>query len=375
MNNTIDEIDELFFNYFNSNKKVPDIIENGIKSVSFNFIEQENKVISLIKKFIITIMGIATITGGVVFAKDISNFLRNFFGVIPSDGVDTAVNNGYVAVLDTEYQDADGIEVRIDSMLMDDVNLCLNFIVILNDKYNIEKFKTNEISFDDLKIVDETGKTVFITHPYDTEQDYLGSYGFTKYLIDERTFRVSFIATDYTNFFPRSKELFVDFNILNSNTFILDKGIVDNLYKGNWHFKVDVPKEFYNRETILYKVKSSNIEQLNGVEAYLTNTTFRIYIPEIVTEKIEYFSQLNKESLLDWKPFNDVYIETSNKARFGGYYGIENSSGYGTPFNEERIIGYYQTFNLTSYDATDVLKLHMITNKNQEIMIELEKIM
>lgn len=373
MDKTLDEIDKLLFNYFDSNKVVPPIIENGIKSVSLNSIKQENKLISLIKKFIITIMGIATVAGGVVFAKDISNFFQNFFGVIPNDGVDTAVNNGYVAILDTAYQDADGIEIKIDSMLMDDVNLCLNFIITLNDKYDIEKFKANEISFDDLKIVDETGKTVFVTHSYDTEHAYSGSYGFTKHLIDERTFRVSFIATDYTNPFSRSKKLFVDFNILNSNTFVLDKGLVDDLYKGDWHFEVDVPEEFYNRETVLYKIKSSNIGQLNGVEAFLTNTTFRIYIPELITEKIEYFSELNTKSSLDWKPINDIYVETENGNKFNSYYGIEGSSGYSIPFNEDKIIGYKQTFNLTSYDATDVLKVHMITNKNQEIIIELEK--
>lgn len=377
MDKTIDEIDELFYNYFNSNKEVPNIIENGIKSVSFNSIKKENKIILLIKKFIITIIGITTIAGSVVFAKDISNFVKNFFGVIPSEGVDTAVNNGYVTVLNTEYQNADGIKIKMDSMLMDDINLCLNFIVTLDEKYDIEKFKTSEISFDDLKIIDETGKIIFITHPYDTENTYSGTYSFTKYLIDKKTFRVSFTATDYINHFSRSKKLFIDFNILNSNKFIYNKGIVDDLYKGDWYFEVDVPNEFYNRETVLYKVKNSNLGQLEGVDAYLTNTTFRIYIPELITDKIEYFSQSNSESIFSWKPFNDVYVETSDGNRFYGYYGIEGSSGYSTPFYEgkiaDKIIGYSQTFDLTSYNATDELKIHIITNKNQEIIIELEK--
>lgn len=373
MDKAIDEIDELFLSYFKSNKEVPNIIENGIKAVSLNSIKQENKLIALIKKFIITIIGIATIAGGVVFAKDIGNLFQNLFGVIPSDGVNTATNNGYVSIMDTEYQNADGIQIKIDSMLMDDINLCLNFIVTLDNKYNIEEFKTNEISFDDLKIVDETGKTIFITHPYDTEHAYLGSYSFDKYLIDKRTFRVSFTATDYYNSFPRCKKLFINFNILNSNIFIPDEGIKDNLYKGDWYFELDVSEEFYNRETTLYKIKNTNIGLLNGIEAILTNTTFRIYVPELVTEKIEYFSQLSDETLLNWRPIIDAYVETSNGNRFDGYYGIENSSGYSTPFNEDKIIGYNQTFNLTSYDATDILKVHLITNKNQEIIIELEK--
>lgn len=373
MDKTIDEIDELFLKYFNANKEVPNIIENGIKSVSLNSIEQENKVIAIIKKVIITIIGMATITTGIVFAKDIDKSFKNFFGLIPSDGVDTAVNNEYLAVLNTEYQYADGIEIKVDSMLMDDINLCLNFIVTLDERYNIEEFKDNEISFDDLKIVDETGKTIFITHLYDTEHCYLGSYAFTKNLIEERTFRISFVATDYSNAFSRSKKLFVNFNILNNNIIDSNYGIQNNLYKGMWNFEIDVPEEIYNRETIIYKVRNSNLEQLKGVEATLTNTTFTIYIPEIITDKIEYISGLNMESTLSWKPFETAYVETSEGNKYEGYYGIEGSSRYSKPFNEDKIIGYHQAFNLTQYDSTDILKVYIITNKNQEIVLELEK--
>ncbi len=372
MNNTFDEIDELLFKYFNSNKDIPKAIENKIRNVDLNAIKKENQLIKIIKKFIITIIGIITITGGMVFAQNIENFLKNFFGTLPNEGVDTAVNNGYVVFPNVEYQNADGIQIEIDSILIDDFNLCINFIMELNESYDIEEFKNSEISFEDLKIIDEKGNVIFVTHQYDKEHNYLGTYGFEKILIGERTFKISFTATNYSNPFPRNKKLNIDFNILNNNKYVHGEGIKTKFYNGKWHFEIDVPEEFYNRETIIYKVKSSNIGELTGVEALLTNTTFSIYIPEIISEKISY-PKSDKDLHFEWKPFNEVYLETTRGIKFYGYSGIENSSGYRISSNRYKIEEYHQTFNLTSYDATDILKIHMVTNKNEDIIIELER--
>ena len=51
----------------------------------------------------------------------------------------------------------------------------------------------------------------------------------------------------------------------------------------------------------------------------------------------------------------------------------DGDGGYGVPEEDNKIIEYYQTFNLTSYDATDNISIHMFTNKGEEIIIELEK--
>ena len=40
---------------------------------------------------------------------------------------------------------------------------------------------------------------------------------------------------------------------------------------------------------------------------------------------------------------------------------------------ENKIINYSQIFNLTKYDATDNLTVHIFTNKGKEIIIEYEK--
>ncbi len=84
MNDNYDDIDNLLFDYFKYNEYVPNIITNGIEN-AINNKNKKYKVILLIKKFIITMIGILTITGGIVFAKDIKIFvntlIENIYGI------------------------------------------------------------------------------------------------------------------------------------------------------------------------------------------------------------------------------------------------------------------------------------------------------
>lgn len=67
------------------------------------------------------------------------------------------------------------------------------------------------------------------------------------------------------------------------------------------------------------------------------------------------------------------YVETSDGKKFETAQRSDGDGGYGVPKGENKIIEYHQTFNLTKYDATDELKVHIFTNKGDEIIIELEK--
>jgi hypothetical protein len=79
---------------------------------------------------------------GIIFARDIINFIENIFGVNSSEGVSTATQYGYVENIDTKYQNSEGIEIKIEDLLMDDFNFAINFNIKLDKKYNIENFKS-----------------------------------------------------------------------------------------------------------------------------------------------------------------------------------------------------------------------------------------
>lgn len=113
-------------------KKEKEILEDvKLKIAISEFYEEERKNMKSTRKNVFKVVAVACfviilITGG-VFAKDIGNFIRNLFGANTSDGVDIAINNGYVSEIQTETQSAEGIEISVDSLIMDDFNFAINF--------------------------------------------------------------------------------------------------------------------------------------------------------------------------------------------------------------------------------------------------------
>jgi len=370
----------------NNNEKILEVVKTKI-AIS-NCIEEEKENMKDMKKSITKIAAVICLTiisiTGVVFAKDIGNFIKNVFGANTSDGVDIAINNGYVSKVKTEIQSAEGIDIKVDSLVMDDFNFAMNFNMILDERYNMDEFEHNT-NFEDLRIVDEQGNIVFSTD-YDNhknagtsewEPEYWGAYSFLAEKISDRQFKVSLSATGNPKLFPKSKHLSVKFTKIRTMRYDEIENIPnDKIYEGNWNFEVDVPEEFYNRETIIYKAKSCNDEKINidTIEAVLSSTAFRISIPVIITDKVdtELLHTSEPKSIYDKIALQKEYVETSDGKKFETAQRSDGDGGYSID-EQGRIVNYYQTFNLTKYDATDEISVHIMTNKKEEIIIKFEK--
>ncbi len=334
---------------------------------------------------------IATITG-TVFAKDISQFVRGIFGYT-SEGVNIAIDNGYVVEVNTEYQNSDGIEIKIESFLIDDYNFDMNFRVKVTDNYDIDEFERAD--FVDLVIVNENGDFVFdtgiliqgkteeqIKDAYGGKMPYMGGYSFSKEKINENEFRVTLVASGSSVPFPKSNRLIVDLTEIDSWKWIdesdLELGKEEKIYEGNWHFEIDVPEEQANREEIVYKAVSCNEKNidLNSITATLSKTAFKIGVPKIKTNKVNFDALHNYDgiSIYHMIALQKEYVETSNGKKFETAGSSDGDGGYGLPADEpETIVNYHQTFNLTEYDATDTVTVHIFTNTDEEIIIEFEK--
>lgn len=375
------------------NKQKEKILENVKLKISISNFEKEEKIdMKKTSKNILKVVAIACCTilsiTGVVFAKDIGDFVKETFWGGATKGVDIAVNNGYIANVNTEYQEADGIEISVDSFVMDDNNLDMKFRVKLSDKYNIKNMSFG-MELYDLKIVDENGRKVFATHAveaeemmiYKTEQEakenydaFCGSYGLSGgKIIGENELICSLQATKSASTFPKSKKLFVTFSRIHVRKDQYEKPL-NEWYKGEWRFELDVPKEMYNREIITYKVKSCSDENTIVGNAILSNTSFRMEIPFSTTDKVDYelLRVGQAENVYNMVPFQKEYVETSDGKKFEKT--INAPIGCKTFQNENKLEAYKQSFNLTKYDATDELTVHIFTNKGEEIIIEYEKI-
>lgn len=344
---------------------------------------------------------VATITG-TVFAKDINNFVRGLFKGA-SEGVDIAIDNGYVAEANTEYQNSNGIEINVESFLLDNYNFDMIFNLKLTDTNLIEEFKDIEakenasrIDLADLEIINENGEMIFDTGRviiegktedemekiYKSKQHYMGGYSFGEEKISDSEFKITLTASGSSAPFPNSKKLIIrltqieKWKWINRDTDFREKDTQE--YKGNWHFEIDVPKEQSNREEIIYKATSCNESKidLSSITATLSKTAFKISIPKIKTDKVNFDALHNYDgiSIYHMIALQKEYVETSRGKKFEPAGSSDGDGGYGLPAAEpDTIIDYHQTFNLTEFDATDNVTVHIFTNKDEEIIIEFKK--
>ena len=138
--------------------------------------------------------------------------------------------------------------------------------------------------------------------------------------------------------------------------------------------EVDVPEQFYNRKSVEYKVKSCNNEKIdiNKIETSINKTSFKIYIPEmLLTDEVDYdlYRSDDVKEISDKMLLQKEYAETSDGKRFE--VSQNGTNEYGVPEGENKIINYTQTFDLTTFDATDEISVHIFTNKGKEIIIKL----
>lgn len=360
------------------NKENKEILREVERKIAISeFYEEEAKNMKNRRKIVFKVAMVACcvmilITGGVL-AKDIENFIRNLFGANTSDGVDTAINNGYVTEIETEIQKAEGIEIKVDSLVMDDFNFAMNFNVTLDERYDKNEFKNMELY--DLRILDEEKNVVFSTgfgrkdlKASDKESEYRGAFSFLAEEKGERELKLSLSASGNPELFPKSKHLSLAFTQI--RTWQMDEennNFIDKFYEGDWHFEVDIPEEFYQRETIFYRVKKCNDDKTQFISAILSNTALRVaFITS--TDKIDY-QKIHEPTSYDTSPLQKAFVETSDGKRFEP--SARSDGDGGSSLSPDNIIDYYQTFNLTKYDATDEITLHIFTNKGEEIIWEL----
>ena len=151
--------------------------------------------------------------------------------------------------------------------------------------------------------------------------------------------------------------------------------MINTTYTGKWNFKLDVPDDMYKRENIVYRLKSCSDKNTRVGYAILSNTAFKIEIPETTTDKVDYelLHSISTKSAFGRRALQREYVETSDGKRFECASRSDGDGGYALAEEQNKIINYTQTFNLTKFDATDELTVHIFTNKGEEIIIEYEK--
>ena len=297
------------------NKK---ILKKVQMKIAISKVNEEDIVMEKKKSNILKNMGIAACVllsmSGIVYA---TSMIINKFGSNSSDGSQIAVDNGYIANTNENS--------IIDSFMIDNYNF---YIAFNKEKLGLSYDEIGQ-KFFDLKIGEKQKEFLIVTNEKGEE---VFNNTNTAFGLTEEDNKIFLTAT--AKEFPISKKLYIDFD-----------GRKEVL---------DVPENMQG-EIVEYRLKSISDENWKFEKATLSNTAFKIYLRDC-----DGFAWNDKDS-----------IETSDGKIF---YKARRSDGDGDfSVDSNGNVKVYTTFNLTKFDATDNLKVHLFKENGEEVIIELER--
>jgi RNA polymerase sigma-70 factor (ECF subfamily) len=386
-------------------QNIKNLVHRGKKQLKKILLKKGFNEMNKVSKVIVFIVCTGIIVSGVVFAKDIQDFVKNLipniFGTY-NDGISTAIENGYEAEIDMDFVSSNGVNVKIDSLLLDDYNLGIIYNLEITDNQDLKKLNISRIGFKNLLIMDENNNILQAEYEdinafaeyckennLDTGRFGTGfSNGETIKKIIQKSNNNSFLVSDLitSEKFPNSKKLYISFDaiyFMNSNAFYCAGKVYKNnkigekeankkdyvVVNGDWKFEIDLDEIAQKRKLIEYSVTDINDNNTTVSKAELSMTNMKL---ELITnsDKID-FEKLKSEdkelmNVADLIPFNEVYIETSDGTKFfeigeNGYDNLEDGK-----------IKYYTTFDYTYFDKEENIKIVLTTNKKEELVIEMK---
>lgn len=409
----MEEFDRKLFDYFKENNTVPNKISDAIFDVDLkNKVNTKSKetikldINTFTRNIILTLLSIFALTGGIAFA---ANHFWNFFRL--GKGIDTAVENGYIYSPIDNYEriKASGVETSIQDFLMDDQNISTNFSFTFSNEVlenlDIENIKTIELR--DLIITDENNvilycanenalnrfcKTNNLNYKFMEFNENYFNCGLNSFLqSSSKNDMICLTYNIYSNNYPKSRKLKYEFHeiVLRENKEENSKG---KIIEGNWSIDIEVPEKMYNRKDITYSVVDCSDENVEISTAKASDTGFEfgctfknIELPEEIKnirEEIKILSEKEltpeemkelalKDMELDEPPVkknyseylgetieNCTYIENNNNNKFL----ISTNPGRlqkGDFIDDDTGFVFYETFDLTKYDITNELTVHL----------------
>lgn len=197
---------------------------------------------------------------GIVYAKDIENYFKNLFNN-SNEAIDVAVENGYVQKEEMDFAYDNDIGVKVDSLVLDDLNLDVSF------KFEIKQENVKSIRLNNFIITNDNEKVVYRSEfQYAETLDELPLYNSVSW-INEPVKLTDTTFTDSILFGLRPEK--EDFQKL-----YFDVKSVDIIYEddrkevidGEWKFNVTINDEMRKSTNVVYTLAESNeyVESCTG---------------------------------------------------------------------------------------------------------------
>lgn len=252
---------------------------------------------------------------GVVSAITLISYLKRAVSTedvgVNNDGVLMAIENlDWYQQVDMDYKDlGDGYRIKMEHLSMDE--MCLYMIFDLESDKDISNL--TDVSLSDLKIINENSDVICDKNNMNIEQ-YARVFG--SRLIENNTHHAKFLIYMYTDFFPASQTLYLDF----STILLTEKTIFSTLEQRlnvSVDFEINLIKKFVDRNYITYNSADSLLKK-----AIISETGFyAIFDLQDFTNSVNYlldenntlyncyvytFTNFDKLSCIVVSEFNDI---------------------------------------------------------------------
>ena len=244
---------------------------------------KKNKVNIMIKRGIGFVACFAIIFSGIVYAKDIENYFKKIFNN-STEAIDKAVENGYVQQENMDYTYDKDIGIKVDSLILDDLNLDISF------NFETKKENIKSIHFDDFIITNDNDKVVFSRKFISADNpDELPIYnsvnwGNEQIKLNNTTYSDSILfglRPEKEEF----KELYFDVKSIQ----IIYYDDTKETIEGNWKFNVKISDEMRRKTANIYNISENN-EYIENCTVTISNTgtivelNSKVEIPDITYE-------------------------------------------------------------------------------------------
>lgn len=256
-------IDEFITNIVTKNLHEPMSYDMAIK----NAFKDKNKffIKTKIMKIVSVICSFTIIVTGIAYAKDIENYFKAMF-TNSSKAIDTAVENGYVQKEEMGYVYDNKIGVKVESLVLDDLNLDIAF------NFETKMKNVKAIRLNDFIITNDNNKVVYRSEFKEAKTlEELPIYNSVDW-INESQKLTDTTFTDSILFGLRPekedfKELYFDINSID----VIYNNDTKEKIEGSWKFNVAINEEMRKKSNIEYVFEGEN-EYVESCKITISNT-------------------------------------------------------------------------------------------------------
>lgn len=370
----MDELDAKIQKIMKSTIEEPVEYEQKILNTIRNSKNKEKGGTYLMKKRIIATACVSLmLITSIGFAMNIKNSEDNR-GL--GQGIENGIKNGYIENVEMDFNQFDntGTQAKIENFFMDDLNLSINFSFKFdeNSKVNLDKLIDMELT--GLIIRDEENRIIYngtdedefkryckennLSYKFNEFNENHMNCGLNAFINNKENNIVTLTYNIYSDNFPKSKKLYISLATVKMIEFENDTKNEYNL-KGYWNTEIQVPEKMYNRTTDYYKVINCDNKDFEVYLAGVTDTGFEVGV-KVPTKINSSKSTISNEN---------SYVENENGQKFN--HTLSLSRRYKNDYLEDEF-DYYETFEMTKYDATDKIKV-VLNYYGAPVTIELEK--